>query len=147
MCREDMQELEAKLAAPGFWDDNETAQRILKERTVMEKAVEGWDRLNRLMEDIRVLIELGADAIRPDQVHRVPFRRLVIAVATDHVDVFGGKWFGVFPGNETVGPFQTKIEIERAGLRVVGWRIGRHDRVDRHGQLVRPRGPGRGGRR
>ncbi len=60
--REDMQELEAKIAAPGFWDDNETAQRILKERTVMEKAVEGWDRLNRQMEDIRILIELGADA-------------------------------------------------------------------------------------
>jgi peptide chain release factor 2 len=60
--REDMQELEAKLAAPGFWDDNETAQRILKERTVMEKAVEGWDRLNRQMEDIRILIELGTDA-------------------------------------------------------------------------------------
>ena len=60
--REDMQELEALIAAPGFWDDNETAQRILKERTVMEKAVEGWDRLNRQMEDIRILIELGADA-------------------------------------------------------------------------------------
>jgi peptide chain release factor 2 len=60
--REDMQELEAQIAAPGFWDDNETAQRILKERTVMEKAVEGWDRLNRQMEDIRILIELGADA-------------------------------------------------------------------------------------
>ncbi len=57
-----MQELEAKIAAPGFWDDNETAQRILKERTVMEKAVEGWDSLNRQMEDIRILIELGADA-------------------------------------------------------------------------------------
>ncbi|HEX8961265.1 MAG TPA: peptide chain release factor 2 [Geobacteraceae bacterium] len=60
--REDMQELEAKIAAPGFWDDNEAAQKVLKERTVMEKAVEGWDRLNRQVEDILLLIELGAEA-------------------------------------------------------------------------------------
>lgn len=60
--REDMQELEAKIAEPGFWNDSETAQRILRERTVMEKAVEGWDRLTRQMEDIRILIELGSEA-------------------------------------------------------------------------------------
>jgi len=57
-----MQELEARVAVPGFWDNPETAQKILKERTVMEKAVEGWDGLSRQMEDIRVLIELGAEA-------------------------------------------------------------------------------------
>jgi peptide chain release factor 2 len=60
--REDIQELEAQIAAPGFWDDQETAQRILKERTVMEKAVSAWDRINRLREDIQVLIELGTEA-------------------------------------------------------------------------------------
>jgi peptide chain release factor 2 len=54
--------LEATIAAPGFWDDNEKAQKVLKERTVMEKAVDLWDRLNRQVEDIRVLIELGAEA-------------------------------------------------------------------------------------
>lgn len=57
-----MQELEARIAAPGFWDDPETAQKALKERTAMEKAVTGWDGLNRQMEDIRVLIELGTEA-------------------------------------------------------------------------------------
>ena len=59
--REDIQELEARIAAPGFWDDQETAQRLLKERTVMEKSVGGWDGLNRQMDDIRVLIDLGAE--------------------------------------------------------------------------------------
>ena len=57
-----MQELEARIAGPGFWDDNETAQKVLKERTAMGKAVDGWDRLNRQAEDIKVLIELGAEA-------------------------------------------------------------------------------------
>jgi peptide chain release factor 2 len=54
--------MEARIADPGFWSDNESAQRLLKERTVLEKTVEGWDRLSRQLEDIRVLIELGADA-------------------------------------------------------------------------------------
>ena len=64
--REDIQELEARIAAPGFWEDQETAQRLLKERTVMEKSVGGWDGLNRQMDDIRVLIDLGAE-VEDDQ--------------------------------------------------------------------------------
>jgi peptide chain release factor 2 len=60
--REDIQELEAKIAEPGFWNDSEAAQKILRERTVKEKLVEGWDRLTRQMQDIRVLIELGSEA-------------------------------------------------------------------------------------
>ena len=59
--REEIQELEERIAAPGFWDDNETAQKVLKERTVREKAVETWDRLCRQMDEIRLLIELGAE--------------------------------------------------------------------------------------
>lgn len=53
--REDIQELESRIAAPGFWDDNEAAQKVLKERTVMEKTLASWDRLNRQVEDIRSL--------------------------------------------------------------------------------------------
>jgi peptide chain release factor 2 len=60
--RESIQELEAAIAAPGFWDDAENAQKVLKERTVMGKVVEGWDRLCHQAEDVRVLIELGAEA-------------------------------------------------------------------------------------
>lgn len=60
--REDIRELEAAIAAPGFWDDQERAQKVLKERTAMEKTVEIWDRLQRQADDIRVLIELGAEA-------------------------------------------------------------------------------------
>jgi peptide chain release factor 2 len=57
--------LEAHIAIPGFWDDNDAAQRILKERTSLEKTVDGWDRLNRQADDIRVLIELGAEVEDP----------------------------------------------------------------------------------
>lgn len=47
---------------------------MLKERTVMEKAVEMWDRLNRQMEDIQILIELGSEAEDAEtlaEVHRL----------------------------------------------------------------------------
>ena len=60
--REDIQELESRIAAPGFWDDNDSAQKVLKERTIMEKTVSAWDRLNRQVDDIRVFIELGSEA-------------------------------------------------------------------------------------
>jgi peptide chain release factor 2 len=60
--REDIQEIEARIAIPGFWDDNETAQGVLRQRTALEKTVEGWDRLQRQADDIRVLIELGSEA-------------------------------------------------------------------------------------
>jgi peptide chain release factor 2 len=34
---------------------------VLKERTVLGKMVDGWDRLSRLLEDIKVLVELGSE--------------------------------------------------------------------------------------
>jgi len=54
--------MEARIAAPGFWDDGDASQKLLRERTVMEKTVEGWDRLRRLLDDVKVLIELGSEA-------------------------------------------------------------------------------------
>jgi peptide chain release factor 2 len=59
--REDIQEIEARIAVQGFWDDNEAAQNVLRERTAIEKVLESWDRLVRLSEDVRVLIELGSE--------------------------------------------------------------------------------------
>jgi peptide chain release factor 2 len=54
--------MEAQIAAPGFWDDNERAQNLLRERTMLEKVVSHWDQMQRLAEDVRVLIELGTEA-------------------------------------------------------------------------------------
>jgi peptide chain release factor 2 len=54
--------MEAQIAGPGFWDDQETAQKVLKERTALEKVVDLWDRCNRMADDVRVMIELGQEA-------------------------------------------------------------------------------------
>lgn len=56
-----MQELEEIIAKPDFWDDAEKAQKVLKERTVMEKDVEEWFRLDRDLEDLQILVELGSE--------------------------------------------------------------------------------------
>lgn len=57
-----MQELDARIAAPGFWDDPSGSQDILRKRTVIEKLLQGWDSLNRQADDVRVMIELGDEA-------------------------------------------------------------------------------------
>ena len=57
-----MQELDARISAPDFWDDPSGSQEILKKRTVLEKLTSGWDFLNRQAGDIRIMIELGEEA-------------------------------------------------------------------------------------
>lgn len=60
--RELIQEIESKISVPGFWDSPEKSQEILKERTALEKIVDMWDSLNRQLDDLRVMIELGEEA-------------------------------------------------------------------------------------
>ena len=59
--RESIQEIESKIAAPGFWDNADSSQGIRKERTSLEKVVQLWDSLVRQQEDVRVMIELGEE--------------------------------------------------------------------------------------
>ncbi len=61
-ARERLAELDATIAAPGFWDDPSGSQEILKTRTSLEKLVTQFDQVYRLIDDVSVLIELGAEA-------------------------------------------------------------------------------------
>jgi len=56
-----MHELDELTNRPDFWNDAEKAQKVLKERMVMEKDVTAWESLNRQAQDIRELIELGSE--------------------------------------------------------------------------------------
>ena len=69
--RESIQEIESKIAAPGFWDAVEDSQNILRNRTALEKIVQMWDALNRQLEDVRVMIELGVEAQDEDTLTEV----------------------------------------------------------------------------
>ena len=59
--RERISELEAEIARPEFWNQGDRAQDLLRERTVLQKIVEGWDNASSQLEDIQVLIELGEE--------------------------------------------------------------------------------------
>ena len=59
--RERISELEAEIARPEFWNQADRAQDLLRERTVLQKVVEGWDNASSQLEDILVLIELGEE--------------------------------------------------------------------------------------
>jgi len=57
--RRNVADLESQSATPGFWDDNERAQRILKEKGQIERVIKDWDGLSEAVDDIATLVELA----------------------------------------------------------------------------------------
>ena len=57
--KREIDELELKAAAPGFWDDTENSQKILQKTGKLKNTVESYDRLCSSYEDLLVLIEMG----------------------------------------------------------------------------------------
>lgn len=53
--------MEAEIAEPEFWNQQEHAQKLLKERNRLERVVESWDQAFLNYEDAQVLIELGEE--------------------------------------------------------------------------------------
>ncbi|MDT8318816.1 MAG: peptide chain release factor 2 [bacterium] len=54
-------ELEHITAEPGFWDDNEDAQKILKERSCIGKIVDGWQGIKSSLEESSILLEMAEE--------------------------------------------------------------------------------------
>ena len=54
-----MSELEALVASPDLWDDNDRAQSLLKERTDLEARLASVTKPSEALDDVEVLIELG----------------------------------------------------------------------------------------
>jgi peptide chain release factor 2 len=53
-----LEELDKAVAAPDFWNDTDSAQKILQKRSSFQKPVELWNKLSKANEDILVMIEL-----------------------------------------------------------------------------------------
>ncbi len=47
------------MAQPGFWNDNETAQKVQQKRSQLQRAVTTWNDLNKECEDLGAMIELA----------------------------------------------------------------------------------------
>jgi peptide chain release factor 2 len=59
--RAELQRLETQIAAPDFWNDQEQAQKILQQRSRLEKAINTAEEQARLVDDIEVLFEFAAE--------------------------------------------------------------------------------------
>ena len=55
----EIEELETKASAPGFWDDLENSQKILQRTGKLKNTVESYNNLCSSFEDLQVLIEMG----------------------------------------------------------------------------------------
>lgn len=55
----EIEELELKASAEGFWDNPETSQAILQKTGKLKNTVETYDRMSSSYEDLLVLIEMG----------------------------------------------------------------------------------------
>lgn len=54
--------MEAEIAKPGFWDKGDQTQDLLRERTSLQKTVEGWGAAWQETEDLSVLAEIGEES-------------------------------------------------------------------------------------
>ncbi len=55
----EIEELELKSAAPGFWDDPDASQAVLQKTGRLKNKVESYDSLKSSFEDLQVLIDMG----------------------------------------------------------------------------------------
>ena len=49
------------MAQPGFWNDNETAQKVQQKTSQLQRSVTAWSDLNKECEDLTVMIELAEE--------------------------------------------------------------------------------------
>ncbi|HNC46739.1 MAG TPA: peptide chain release factor 2 [Acidobacteriota bacterium] len=56
-----LDKLESQISAPDFWNDQEQAQKILKQRSRAEEAVRQAERFDRTLGDVEVLFEFAAE--------------------------------------------------------------------------------------
>jgi len=56
-----LQEIEREILKPDFWDDNEKAQKILKERTALKATLDFWQNLKGEVEEVRGYFELAQE--------------------------------------------------------------------------------------
>ena len=61
----DIEPLDAEMAHSGFWDDNESAQKILQKRSGLQRSIEIWKNLEKEGEDLGALLELSAEEEDP----------------------------------------------------------------------------------
>ncbi|MFO7561254.1 MAG: peptide chain release factor 2 [Enhygromyxa sp.] len=66
---EKLEEYEEATADPSFWDDNDRAQKLLREQATLKKVIDDIDRAAQAFEDARDLYELAREEGDDDSIH------------------------------------------------------------------------------
>jgi len=53
-----IENFEVKMSEPGFWDDNESAQKLIAENNAIKSVVDQYEKLSQQQEDLAAMIEL-----------------------------------------------------------------------------------------
>jgi peptide chain release factor 2 len=69
------EELEQELSEPGFWNDQERAQKVSTEHSRVTRRLELYDRLSTEYDDAVVLLELDPDMAAEIEASIIPLRR------------------------------------------------------------------------
>jgi peptide chain release factor 2 len=87
-----IEELEAELGAPGFWDDQSRAARVSTEHSRLSKRLERYQRLQREHDDAAELLELEPDLGGEIEAQLQPLRRELERLQEDAL--FTGEYDG-----------------------------------------------------
>ena len=60
--KEELAKLDEQTMQPGFWEDQEKAQKVMKSKKSIEDKLGELDRLNTSLEDLKVMIEMAEEA-------------------------------------------------------------------------------------
>jgi peptide chain release factor 2 len=66
-----LQEIEAEIARPGFWDNPDATTAILKERTLLNQRIDTFHGLDKDLEDAGILLELAVEEADADTLAEV----------------------------------------------------------------------------
>ena len=60
-CRARLEEIDREAAAEGFWENQEKAQKLLKEKKSLETTIGGYEKLGSTLADVEVMIEMAEE--------------------------------------------------------------------------------------
>lgn len=82
-----IEELEADMESPGFWDNIERSQQIMKELKNLKSTVEQYEHLEQQLEDIDTMLEMGYEEEEPDLIPEIDEMIQVFIQELEHLRV------------------------------------------------------------
>ncbi|MGB5039143.1 MAG: peptide chain release factor 2 [Blastocatellia bacterium] len=83
----DLEEIEDRIADPKLWDDQEQAQKLLKQRSRLQKGIEEAEWLGRAVDDAGVLFEFAADDPESETEVRSAVGELAVRVGEAEIEM------------------------------------------------------------